>query len=138
MGVLAEIIGITAAIGRRMTCDLCPFAIGSSQKMQLIALTLQLCILWPAADAVSARAASSESSVHPSACTMFIDIIRESLRSELEVACVSAASSRCEDKNIVVRSILIYIDTQRLRSKDDCDTALEALERLRELPSQDH
>lgn len=121
-----------------MICDLCPFTIISSQKKQLIALMLHLCILWTAADAAAVRAASSESSLHPSACTMFIDIVRESLRSELGVACVSATSSRCEDKNIVVRSILIYIDTQRLRGEDDCDTALEALERLRELPSQDH
>ncbi|MGE8449611.1 MAG: hypothetical protein ACN6OP_03090 [Pseudomonadales bacterium] len=103
--------------------------------MRLITLTFQLCILWPVAVAAGLPAASSESSLYPSACTLFIDLVRESLRSELEIECVSGASSRCEDKNIVVRSILIYIDTQRLRGEDDCNTALEALERLRELPS---
>ncbi len=60
-----------------------------------------------------------------------------SLLSELEVACVST-SSQCEDKNVVVRSILNYIEAQRLHNEDECNTALEVLERLRALPSQDH
>ncbi len=106
--------------------------------MRLITLALLLCIPWSAADAAGVPTAPAETKVHPAACQFFIDIIRESLLSELEVACVSTSSSQCEAKSVVVRSILIYIEAQRLHNEDECNTAIEVLERLQALPSQHH
>ena len=34
--------------------------------------------------------------------------------------------------------MLIYIEAQRLHNEDEGNTAIEVLERLRALPSQDH
>ncbi len=104
--------------------------------MRLITLVV-VCILGPAAAVTDAPPASPESRFHTSACRFFTDLIRESLLSELEAECDTTSAPTCEDKNTLVRSILTYIDAQRLHNEDECNTAITALDRLRALPPQD-
>ncbi|MCY0853296.1 hypothetical protein [Cupriavidus sp. D39] len=105
-------------------------------ETRLITLALLFCTIGPAVNDGAIAATPSEGMARASGCKALVDIARDSLLSDLEAVCLPTAVSFCAEKNRIARSIVDYIDTQRQQGGDECDTALEVLDRLRTLPSQ--
>ncbi|CAG2127717.1 hypothetical protein [Cupriavidus plantarum] len=69
-----------------------------------------------------------------SGCTAMLDIVQESLRSEIEVVCNDPNKPGCDQKNGQIRVILDIIDHRRQRGADECDTIAQVNRLLRTLP----
>ncbi len=69
-----------------------------------------------------------------SGCTAMLDIVQESLRSEIEVVCNDPGKPGCDEKNGQIRVILDIIDRRRQRGADECDTVAQVNRLLRALP----
>ncbi|MGO4155426.1 hypothetical protein [Cupriavidus sp. YAF13] len=103
---------------------------------RLIAIALLLCVTWPRVSAGALAWPPSEGIGRASGCKTLVDIARDSLLSDLDAGCPPAYLFRCEGKNRGVKSIIDYIDAQRQQGGDECDIALEVLDRIRALPPQ--
>jgi hypothetical protein len=69
-----------------------------------------------------------------SGCTALIDIVQESLRGEIDVACPASDKVVCEAKNGQIRALLEIIDQRRKRNADECETLAQVNRLLRALP----
>ncbi|RZT41547.1 hypothetical protein [Cupriavidus agavae] len=90
--------------------------------------------LWTAAPAMAVQPASDPALTDTSGCTALIDIVQESLRSEIEVACPKNGRETCEAKNGQIRAMLDIIEERRKRKADECDTLVQVNRLLRTLP----
>ncbi|WP_255371074.1 hypothetical protein [Cupriavidus sp. YR651] len=85
--------------------------------------------------AIHAMAATPDPALaDTSGCTALIDIVQESLRGEIDVACVEAGKAACEVKNGQIRALLEIIDQRRKRNADECETLVQVNRLLRTLP----
>ncbi|WP_249359047.1 hypothetical protein [Cupriavidus sp. 2SB] len=90
--------------------------------------------LLAAAPVMALQAASDPALADTSGCSALIDIVQESLRGEIEVACPKEGGEVCEAKNGQVRALLDIIEQRRRQKVDECDTLAHVNRLLRTLP----
>lgn len=83
---------------------------------------------------LAVQPASDPALADTSGCTALVDIVQESLRGEIDVACPKDGKEACESKNDQIRSLLDIIEQRRKRKDDECETLVQVNRLLRTLP----
>jgi len=84
--------------------------------------------------AMAVQPASDPALADTSGCSALIDIVRESLRGEINLDCPVSDNDACMAKNGQIRALLEIIDARRQRKADECDTLAQVNRLLRTLP----
>jgi len=87
-----------------------------------------------AAQAMAGQPASDPALADTSGCSMLIDIVLESLRTEIDPACATLDKDACEAKNGQIRALLDLVEQRRQRKADECDTLARVNRLISTLP----
>lgn len=87
-----------------------------------------------AAPVLAVQPASDPALSDTSGCSALIDIVQESLRTEIDVVCPKDGKADCEAKNGQIRALLDIVAERRKRRADECETLAQINRLLRTLP----